>query len=267
MKYRKLLIVLCAFTLIVPQSSAQNCGRRRTSRIVNGVTTGVNEFTMMCGLTQGSAFVFCGCTILANYYVLSSAHCIVGKSATSLQVLVGDHDYKIGTDTPYATLIPVQSYLNHPGFNSNTNLNDISIIKTQRSITYNVAIGPVCLPPTNLLFTNSLVEAVGWGSTGYGYPVSSVLKKVSLTVVSNAQCNSYYNNQIQPSQMCTYASGRDSCQYDSGGPVFVTMNGLVYLAGVITAGSGCATSSPSINTRVTSYVTWIKQNTPGAVYY
>lgn len=64
------------------------------SRIVNGVTTGVNEFTMMAGLVQGTAFVFCGGTILANYYVLSSAHCVVGKAPTSLQVLVGDHDYK-----------------------------------------------------------------------------------------------------------------------------------------------------------------------------
>lgn len=63
------------------------------SRIVNGVYTGVNEFTMMAGLTQGTAFVFCGGTILANYYVLSSAHCVYGKSATSLQVLVGDWDY------------------------------------------------------------------------------------------------------------------------------------------------------------------------------
>lgn len=61
------------------------------------------------------------------------------------------------------------------------------------------------------MFTNSIVEAVGWGSVGYGYPVSSVLKKVSLTVVSNAQCNNYYGN-IQASQICTYAKGRDSCQ-------------------------------------------------------
>lgn len=138
------------------------------SRIVNGVTTGVNEFTPQAGLVQGSAFVFCGGTILANYYVLSSAHCVVGKSPTSLQVLVGDQDYSSSkyiyldlksfyyiffyiidsdSDTPYAALYPVLSFFNHPSFNSNTNLNDISIIKTQRSITYNVAVGPVCLPP------------------------------------------------------------------------------------------------------------------------
>lgn len=65
------------------------------SRIVGGVNTGVNEFTMMAGLVyQQNPTVFCGGTILSNYFVLSGAHCVVGKAATSLKVLVGDHDYK-----------------------------------------------------------------------------------------------------------------------------------------------------------------------------
>ncbi len=64
---------------------------------------------------------------------------------------------------------------------------------------------------SNLLFTGSTVEAVGWGTTSYGGPVSSVLKKTSLGVISNAQCNSYYG-YIQSGQLCTWASGRDSCQ-------------------------------------------------------
>jgi len=219
---------------------------------------------MMAGLVQGSAFVFCGGTILSNNHVLTSAHCVVGKSPTSLQVLVGDWDYKSNTDTPYAALYGVRSCLNHPSFNpnSNANANDIAILYTQKSITFNVAVGPVCLPSTNS-FTDSSVEAVGWGSTGYGSPVSTILKKVSLVVISNTVCNNYYHN-IQASQICTYASGRDSCQYDSGGPIYITLNGLVYLAGVITAGSGCASSYPSINTRVSSYVSWIRSNAPGS---
>ncbi len=53
---------------------------------------------MMAGLVQGTAFVFCGATILSNYYVLSSAHCVAGKAANSMQVLVGDYDYKSSND-------------------------------------------------------------------------------------------------------------------------------------------------------------------------
>jgi len=257
-------LLFCISLLLVQQSSSQSCGRRKTSRIVGGVYTGVNEFTMQAGLVQGTNFVFCGGTIIANYYVLSSAHCVVGKAPTSLQVLVGDYDYKSGTDTPYAAVYVVQSYLNHPSFDGNSNVNDITIIRTQTSIVYNVAVGPACLPPTSLLFTNTACEAVGWGSTSYGGAVSSILKKASLTVISNSQCNSYYGN-IQSTHMCTYASGRDSCQYDSGGPIYIMLNGLVNIAGIITYGSGCGGSYPSVNTRVSSYVSWIKQNAPGSV--
>jgi len=260
MKYYTLTIVLSISLLLAPLSSAQSCGRRKTSRIVNGANTGVNEFTMMAGLVQGTAFVFCGATIVSNYYLLSSAHCVTGKAPTSLQALVGDWDYKSSTDTSYAAVYAIQSYLNHPTFNPNTNVGDITILRTQKSIVYNVAVGPVCLPSGSNLFTNSRVEAVGWGSTGFGYPVSSVQKKVTLDVISNSQCNNYYGN-IQASEICTYTSGRDSCQYDSGGPLYATINGLVNIVGIITYGSGCASSSPSVNTRITSYVTWIQQNT------
>ncbi|XP_037033548.1 venom serine protease 34-like [Bradysia coprophila] len=267
MKLRTLFIVLCVPLLLMLQSSAQDCGRRRTSRIVGGVNTGVNEFTMMAGIVADNSAVYCGGTILANYYVLTAAHCVAGRNPASLKVLVGDWDYSIGADTSFAAVYLVQRCNIYPGYNPNTNTNDIAIITTQRSIVYNVAVGPVCLPPTNLLFTGSTVEAVGWGSTEFGGPKSTVLKKVQIGVISNDDCRRTYS-YISNSHLCTYGSnGRDSCQFDSGGPVYYMLNGRVNLVGIIIGGIGCAGNYPSINTRVTTFVSWIRQNTPGAVYY
>lgn len=53
---------------------------------------------------------------------------------------------------------------------------------------------------------------------------------------------------------------------DSGGPVFGTIYGRVFLLGIISYGQACATDFPSVNTRVTSYLRWIQENTPGATY-
>lgn len=64
------------------------------SRIVGGTNTGVNEFTMMAGLMDTSdRGVFCGGTIIASNYVVTSAHCLFNRQATSLSILIGDHDY------------------------------------------------------------------------------------------------------------------------------------------------------------------------------
>lgn len=49
---------------IVANPPSCDCGRRRTTKIVNGMPTLVNEFPMMAGLVSLSARnVFCGATI------------------------------------------------------------------------------------------------------------------------------------------------------------------------------------------------------------
>lgn len=53
---------------------------------------------------------------------------------------------------------------------------------------------------------------------------------------------------------------------DSGGPIYGNISGRVFLIGIISYGQGCATDVPSVNTRVTSYLKWIQDNTPGANY-
>nr|CAD7264445.1 unnamed protein product [Timema shepardi] len=91
------------------------------------------------------------------------------------------------------------------------------------------------------------------------------LQKVGLQVISFQQCLSYYNSGITLSQMCTYTQEKDACQSDSGGPLLYTNpnTGRLYLSGIISYGIGCATPNPGVNTRVTAYLNWISQNTPG----
>lgn len=110
------------------------------------------------------------------------------------------------------------------------------------------------------------VELVGWGTTVFGGPKPNVPKKVTVSIVNQASCQQSYTNLI-PEQICTFASEKDSCQYDSGGPVFFTdSRGIIYNIGVINHGINCASNHPSVNARVTSYLEWIKQNTASENY-
>lgn len=108
------------------------------------------------------------------------------------------------------------------------------------------------------------MDVIGFGTLVFSGPVSDGLQKINLMVVNNQDCQTEYSDAtIYPSQMCTYdysGNSRDSCQYDSGGPA-ILRKARQFLLGVISYGKSCAeTRYPmGVNTRVTSYVTWIRQ--------
>ncbi|KXJ80078.1 venom serine protease-like [Aedes albopictus] len=257
---------------ILATPPACDCGRRRMVKIVNGMPTLVNEFPMMAGLVSLSARnVFCGATIISNRHALTAAHCLTGQKIANTALLVGDHDLSTGVDTPYSVLIPISTFTVHNGYRPQSTANDIAMVRTRDQIIFNAGVGPVCLPWrwSTATFDNMLVEGVGWGTTDFGAPASSVLRKVNMNVVSYETCRQMMNSsEVTKNQICTYADGRDTCQYDSGGPVFYTNpnTGVVYHIGVISYGVACASAYPSVNTRTTSYLAWIKANTPGIKY-
>ncbi|VEN48611.1 unnamed protein product [Callosobruchus maculatus] len=45
-----------------------------------------------------------------------------------------------------------------------------------------------------------------------------------------------------------------------------TSKARLHLVGIISYGNGCASQKPSINTRVTSYLSWIVSRTGDATY-
>jgi len=71
------------------------------------------------------------------------------------------------------------------------------------------------------------------------------------------------NSIITKNMMCNYSYSKDSCQGDSGGPVvWKSPEGYWNLVGVVSWGIGCAEiGNPGVNTRVTEYLQWIKDNT------
>lgn len=83
------------------------------------------------------------------------------------------------------------------------------------------------------------------------------MKKVYLDVLTNSYCSTKIAG-IQYSQLCTYTMYKDTCQYDSGGSFYWTYGGRVYSVAIVSYGVGCASTDPSVNTRVTSFLTWIE---------
>lgn len=64
-------------------------------------------------------------------------------------------------------------------------------------------------------FVYAQVETAGWGKTSFGGPVSTSLKKVTLNVIPNSECNNSYPFQLSEAQLCTFTPFKDTCDVSS----------------------------------------------------
>ncbi|XP_061389443.1 CUB and peptidase domain-containing protein 2-like [Musca vetustissima] len=249
-----------------------DCGWSVNTKIVNGQETGINEYPGVVALkTAEESPPFCSGTIISHYYVLTAAHCteLVPNPATYI-IKAGDHNLAIDTETKYAMNYYVAQIIQHPGYSSRpTMINDISLLRTTSPIEWSRGVGPMCLPPpgtTETDFTYTYVDLVGWGTKSFAGAYSDTLQKTTVIITDNESCARTYNDTtIYPSQVCTYdytGTSRDSCQYDSGGPV-IRRTLRQYILGCISFGKFCGQGgyATGVNTRVSSYLTWIYQNT------
>ena len=68
------------------------------------------------------------------------------------------------------------------------------------------------VPPVGTEVTN-----IGYGNTEENGEPSTVLLEVQSNTVSFSTCNAYYGTIDSDSQICQWATARDTCQGDSGG--------------------------------------------------
>lgn len=189
---------------------------------------------------------------------MTAAHCVTGRKASDLKVVVGDYDISTTTETNSTVVIDAKTLIIHQNYNSDTSKNDIAIIELQNPISYNADVGPVCLPFSlrNDKLEDKTVTLVGWGTTEFGGPLAKKLQKVDVKTTTQAKCVANYPKS-DSTMLCTNSPGKDACQKDSGGGVYYTNNNRVYSVGVISGGAGCASELGGLNTRVTSQMDWI----------
>ena len=109
------------------------------------------------------------------------------------------------------------------------------------------------------------VTAFGWGRTSQSSgATNSLMLKVRLNILDRPTCDKARVAVIDSRVVCAAAPGKKTCSNDSGGPL-ISDNGQ--LIGIVSAGGrACADDGvPGVYTRVASYLSWITQQTKGAV--
>jgi len=128
-------------------------------RVVGGSNAASGQFPYQVSLRSSANFHFCGASIINTRWVLSAAHCTVGRTTANTRVVVGTHLLNSGGLSHASSLIR-----NHPSYNANTLANDVSVVQTASTITYTNLVQPIALGQA-VVGGGVSARLTGWGQT------------------------------------------------------------------------------------------------------
>ncbi|CAH2102204.1 unnamed protein product [Euphydryas editha] len=258
---RALIILALGLTVATVGTSAR--------RIVGGSVTSIQTYPFSAALLRGASgpgvgtfSKTCGGSIINNRSVLTAAHCLDSFSTVlnRWRIRVGSSDANSGGVT-----FTLNRIARHGSYNSVALYDDIAVLRINGAFSFNnnVRAGSIAGPNYNLP-DNAPVWLLGWASVSFTSGAQTdQLSHVQVWVVNQSVCRSRFiahPRSIMDSMLCSGyldVGGRDGCQGDFGSPV-VHNNVIV---GVISWRYRCADSYyPGINTRVSSYTSWILSN-------
>lgn len=226
----------------------------------------------MVSLRSAANSHFCGGWIHNTRWIVTAAHCTIGRAIANTVTVVGSRNLGSGGVTHTTA-----SIVNHPNYNANTLLNDVALIWTSEMIVRTPSVQPI---PLSTADTGSGTFAVvtGWGlnavsfskewldidctnsftfqNPGYHPDIMQWLQK---STISNTACRNRHSlgdrSSINSSNLCTdNQNGMGTCTGDNGGPLVAG----AAVIGIFSWSVPCARGLPDVYTRVSSYVTWIR---------
>ena len=180
---------------------------------------------------------------------------------------MGENDSDTSVDRPSEVQMQkAQKIFKHPKWDEKSE-HDIALVYLEKEVQWSQYVKPVCLVnDLKETFKGQMATVAGWRRTLSDEEKSSILRKVELPILSNSDCEQWYQEEnvdypIIKGALCAgyEQGGKDTCQGDSGGPLMVKHStGRYVLAGITSWGVGCAKLKlPGVNTRTQSYLDWI----------
>ncbi|XP_044160558.1 uncharacterized protein LOC122945559 [Bufo gargarizans] len=242
-------------------------------RVVGGQDAAPREWPWQAALLYENASV-CGGSLISQDWVVTAAHCVVGKTHRKLQVLLGVLNLM---DTGSTRLsVAVKKVIINPIYNGGITSGDLALLQLEMPVNFNDNIQPITLPSQDQEFQNGMMcWLTGWGYTAENVPQTAphTLQKVELPLINSTNCDKMFQvafnashapDLVKEDMICAgYPEGKkDGCQGDSGGPLACPSHESWFLVGIMSWGEGCAQpQKPGVFTKVSRFSSWIQERT------
>ncbi|CAG7727335.1 unnamed protein product [Allacma fusca] len=235
-------------------------------QVVGGTLAKQGQFPHIAALLRreisGARTFFCGGSLIAPTWVLTTADCLRTHNVGSTSVRTGELDFDQATE--YEQLVNAKRFVVHPDYVPTTALNNIALVElSQPVVEIPGFVNSIKLATTrDVLYPGTECTVAGWGSTSEGGATSKKLQFAYLPSMSDVECGADWPERFDsPSQLCAGFSqgGISACGVDYGGPLTCGNNPV--LQGVVSYNNGCGRPGlPSVYNRVSNYVDWINSN-------
>jgi secreted trypsin-like serine protease len=246
--------------------------KRTPAKIVGGVPATDGEFPWQAGIAPRNApdRTYCGGAFIRPNIVLTAAHCVVGGDNSALggirNHVVISGAAKLGD--PRMVSYDITDVLVHPRYSQleTGGLDyDFALIRVAQRFTGR-PIELVSAAENAAVTVNMPVQVTGWGRVQPFGNQATELQKLTVYVVSRADCNNAasHNGVITSRMLCAGVKEGDkgACQGDSGGPLTAPVgpDGARRLIGVVSWGDPACTvkNKPAIYGRVHEMRSWIE---------
>ncbi|XP_033229691.1 chymotrypsin-1-like [Belonocnema kinseyi] len=223
---------------------------RDAIRIVGGSDAPDGLFPYQVSLRRKGRH-FCGGSILNKRWILTAAHCLNGRFASSISVKAGTTDLD-----GYGDIYVGELKVIHEDYDTFEHENDIGLLKVRSDIIFNDDVQPINVASSDSYGEGHTATLTGWGRTSVLSKTPTQLQVIKLNIISTPKCKKKIK-KVKDTHICTLNNkGEGACFGDSGGPLVVDE----VQVGVVSFGKPCARGVPDVYTRVYNYIDWIEDS-------